>query len=480
MKTIAIIGAGFCGTVVASRLLTTAHAEPLEILLVNASGLLARGLAFGTRSNEHVLNVPAGRMGASSDDEGEFLRYIRRRDPRFSASSFAPRRLFGDYLEALLSQAARHPSPGNRFRGLVGQVVALHRQGDGRWQLSLDRDDVLIADRVVLAFGNFEPADPPLSVASQAVLRSPRYLRDPWSTDRLDRLAPDAPILLLGSGLTMLDVMLSLRARGIRVPLVALSRRGLIPQAHRENDQPPSYRTLLPHHLLGQPSARRFCRLLRREVLAVQSSGVDWRDVVGSLRATTPRLWQALSEAEQRRFLRHLRAYWDVHRHRCAPQVADALGRELACGGLRVVAGRVEHLEEDTETLHVHWTPRGGSAGQILRACAVINCTGPSSDLLRLKDPLVGQLLKQRLIHADPLRIGLRVDPHYQTLGADGQATVGLHYIGPLLRAQFWESTAVPELRLHARQLCRALSGWLDGIEVPPLIVQGSKLSLPF
>jgi len=33
-------------------------------------------------------------------------------------------------------------------------------------------------------------------------------------------------------------------------------------------------------------------------------------------------LWRRLPEHEQRRFLQHVARYWEVHRHRMAPQVA--------------------------------------------------------------------------------------------------------------------------------------------------------------
>jgi len=460
VNTIAIIGAGFSGALTAVQLLRQAR-QPINIILINRSGLMARGIAYGTRTDRHVLNVPAARMSAFPDDEGDFERYAREQDSQWSGSSFVPRQVFGDYLETRLNEAARDAAPGVRFRAMVGDVERIEQSTppfDPRpVRLVLQSGESIAVDRVVLALGNFAPADIPVDAASREFYSSPRYVRDPWRPEALWVVKPDAPVLLLGTGLTMLDILLSLRQRGYRGPVHAVSRRGLLPQAHRDSTVPPHYRSQLAQRLAGASTIREYLRETRREVAEAAAQGVDWRDIVGSLRAGTSNLWQRLSQAERQRFLRHVRPYWDVHRHRCAPQLGDALQQEIQLGTLVVHKGRLIGFEESPDGVTVRWRQRGAHSVESLRVGTVINCTGPVSDTRRCREPLIAHLRDCGQLSPDPLGLGLVVGDAYRLLTADGQPSNTLHYIGPLLRARDWEATAVPELRRHARQLAGTL-----------------------
>lgn len=460
MRTIAIIGAGFCGAVTAVQLLRRST-EPLRVLLINRSGAMARGLAYGTRTDAHVLNVPAARMSALADDEDSFLRYAQARDPSVTAASFVSRSLFGDYLEDLLAQAARTATGGSSLQIMVGDVQRIALDGPEP-ALLLSDGRRLSVQCVVLALGNFMPADLPANLPANLPVSErcrsfhdgPRYIRDPWAADALANIRPDEPVLLLGTGLTMLDTLLSLRGMGHRAALHALSRRGLLPQAHRDLDHSPAYDADLPALLLQAPDLRRWLRLLRQQAATTPS---DWRDVIGALRSATPTLWRALSDAQRARFVRHLRAHWDTHRHRCAPAPGALLESERRSGGLQLLKGRVLGYTPEADAVQVHWRPRGRADTRSQRWARVINCTGPSSDLGRLQEPLIADLLAAGRLCADPLRLGLLVDDQYRLLDHAGRASPGLHYVGPLLRAQYWEATAVPELRTHIQALTTVL-----------------------
>lgn len=455
MRTVVIIGAGFCGAVTAAQLLRQA-VEPIEVVLLNRSGLMARGLAYGTRTDEHVLNVPAGRMSAYPDDDDSFLRYAQAQDADVSANSFVSRRVFGDYLEWLTREAARAAPAGSIYRPMVGDVARIQPLAAGaRVQLVSGR--TITADRVVLALGNFAPGDPRVDSASEAFYSSPRYVRDPWRADALWVVRPDEPVFLIGTGLTMLDTLLSLRARGHRAAIHALSRRGLLPQPHRELEIRPVYTSGLPQRLPATPNVRDYLRGLRHELELAASEDVDWRDIVGGLRGATPALWQALSTRERRRFMRHLRTFWDTHRHRCAPALGRLLDAERADGSLQVHAGRVLGYDEHADGVDVIWRPRGATGVQRTAAGCVINCTGPESDTRSVAEPLIAQLREAGMIQPDELGLGLLVDADYRLLDRDGQPAAALHYVGPFLRAQHWEATAVPELRRHVAQLAAVL-----------------------
>lgn len=455
MRTVVIIGAGFCGAVTAAQLLRKA-AEPIEIVLLNRSGLMARGLAYGTRTDEHVLNVPAGRMSAYPDDEESFLRYAQSQDAEVSANSFVSRRVFGDYLEWIVREAVRAAPAGSIYRPMVGDVERIQTLAAGA-RVHLANRRVIEADRVVLALGNFAPGDPRVDSQYENFYSSPRYVRDPWRADALWVVKPDEPVFLIGTGLTMLDTLLSLRARGHRAPIHALSRRGLMPQPHRELEIRPVYTTGLPKRLPATPNVRDYLRGLRHELELAQTEDVDWRDIIGGLRGATPNLWQVLSTRERRRFIRHLRTFWDTHRHRCAPALGRLLEAERADDSLRIYAGRVVGYDETADGVDVIYRPRGKPQTQRVAAGYVINCTGPESDTRSCAEPLIAHLREAGLIKPDDLGLGLIVDSEYRLIDRQGYSSPTMHYVGPFLRAQHWEATAVPELRKHVAQLADVL-----------------------
>lgn len=456
MTTIAIIGAGFCGTNLAIQLLRRPPVLPLQVVLINRSGLMARGVAYGTRTEDHVLNVPAARMGALPGEEDGFLKFAQRHDPRINGASFVSRRLYGDYLETLLADAALRAPTGCRFRAMVGEVERINPQ-DGGAEILLSNGDHLTASKVVLALGNYAPADPPIAPEQRGFYSSPRYVRDPWRPDALWVVKPEQPVLLVGTGLTMLDIVLDLRARGHRAPILALSRRGLTPPAHRDLDAPPIYDELLPQRMLERPRARHYLRSLRAAVTASIAQGGDWRDVIGALRAVTPQLWQALSVAEQKRFLRHLRPYWEVHRHRCAPELGQRFEAERESGRLQILAGRLLGFDERPDGVTVHFRRRGASAAESAKVGVVVNCTGPDNDTRRVREPLLAGLRQDGLAMPDALGLGLQTDAQYALLDRSGRPSNWLYYVGPFLRARDWEATAVPELRMHIARLVEQL-----------------------
>lgn len=462
MKTVVVIGAGFCGAVAAAQLLRAPASGPLRVILINRSGLMARGVAYGTRTDAHALNVPAGRMGAYPEDEAGFLKFAQRHDPRIGGATFVSRRLYGDYLESLLTDAVRGAPAGVSFRAMVGEVRRIEPDEHGRGARVVLAGDTLQADRVVLALGNFEPADPRVTPEHRGFYRSPRYVRDPWRPDALWVVKPDEPVLVIGSGLTMLDIVLSLRARGHVGVVHALSRRGLLPLPHRELETPPAYRTDLPQRLPQFPNVRAWLRAVREEVAAAAAQGVDWRDIIGGLRSATPALWRLLPQRERARFLRHLRPYWDVHRHRYAPALGSSIEGERARGSLRMIAGRLLGFEESTDGVDV-LLRRRGAAPERLRVGYVINCTGPEGDTRSLREPLIAQLRDSGLVVPDALGQGLEVADDYALVGRDGRPSSVLYYVGPFLKARDWEATAVPELRVHVARLADHLRRSLAG-----------------
>ena len=451
---IVIIGAGFSGAATAINLLRRHGDKSLHITLVNRHPDLGRGVAYGTHSPSHLLNVPAGRMSLFPDDEDDFLRYASQIDPKITGADFVPRSVYGHYLETRLKEVSGVAQVA-RLKSLTAEVIDLQVTADGRRaELELVDGSRIEADRAVLTTGNYLPADPP--VPDKAFFDSALYIRDPWAPGAYDSLRPQQPVLLIGTGLTMIDVALELTHRDVAGPLFALSRRGLLPQAHRHHTGiPPTPRVVRDRLLNGTANVRRYLQVVRQCIADLP--GTDWRDVVGAMRPITADLWRALDMEERRRFLRHVQPYWDTHRHRMAPSTSRQLARLVEGHRLVTASGRLIRLESAGDTALVTWRSRGSSAEAKLEVGAVINCTGPQTRLSHISDRLVQSLLARGLMRPDVLGLGVETGSDDALIDKAGRCSPVLYYTGPLLRAHYWECTAVPELRLSAARLADRL-----------------------
>jgi uncharacterized NAD(P)/FAD-binding protein YdhS len=460
MQRIAVIGAGFSGVAAVIQLLRRHGSVPLAVTLISRHAELGRGVAYGTQSPSHLLNVPAARMSLFPDDEGDFLRFAQGRDAVFTGGSFVPRRLYGEYLATRL-EAAVAAAKTARFTAITAEATDLHLTPTGTVHIGFADGGALDVDQAVIASGNYPPRDPRL--ADMTFYQQPRYVRDPWERGALDAVDPERPVLLIGSGLTMMDVALELDRRGLARRLHALSRRGLLPLAHR----PHGAGTLEPSVIVdmlrkGRPNVRRWLKALRLAAAELAERDIDWRDVLGALRPVTAELWQSLDAAERRRFLRHLQPYWDVHRHRTAPEAHAALQRLLREGRLTVQAGRLKSLRPAGQSaVQVTWRARHAGMDEQFEVGTVINCTGPGGQVERSGDPLMLSLLRQGLMVPDALGVGVQVDAGGALLDRNGRASESLFYTGPLLKARDWECTAVPELRVAALKLADRLAAGL-------------------
>lgn len=434
-RTVAIIGGGFSGLLSAIHLLGAA--PELTVRLIERAPRFGRGRAYSTGDPGHLLNVRAANMSAFPDRPDHFVDWLgageRARD------WFVGRRQYGDYLQDLLRGALS--APGRAGRLLLEQDEAVHvrREGEGfRIELALGR--ALEAEAVVLAIGLLPPS--PLPGIAPEVLASPHYVGDPWRAD-LDQL-PAGQVLLLGTGLTMVDVALTLGAPNRR--LTAVSRRGLSPRLHASVGAAPP-----PAGLPASPA--RALSVLRRH-----AEQVGWRVAVDGVRPLTTELWASWSTAERARFVRHLRPWWDAHRHRMAPTVAARLAGLQEQNLLEVRAGRLELLRPVGGGFEALIRRRGAKFAERLRFAAVVDCSGLSGDLAGDRSGLLGGLLAQGLIARDALGLGVEMDGELRLLGREGRATRGLYAVGPLSRAAVWEAVAVPDIRNQTAQLAQVVA----------------------
>jgi uncharacterized NAD(P)/FAD-binding protein YdhS len=441
---VAIIGGGFSGTLQAINLLR--HDGP-RATLIERQPIAGRGVAYSTAHPDHLLNVRAGNMSALPQDPDHFVRWLAKRRP--DLSGFVPRLVYGDYLAELLADA-RAAAP-DRLTILHDEAHDIALSATGA-EIALASGATLAADAVILAPGNLPPLIPhPLDPAA---LPAGVFAPEPWSADVADGLTDDDTVLIVGSGLTMVDIVLLLEARGFRGRMVALSRRGLTPRAHADAAIPSTLDVRPPPHavaLLGHVRAR--------------SEAVGWRSAVDELRPYTESLWQAASLPERQRFLRHLRAWWDVHRHRIAPRVAnrlDALRRE---GRLEIIGGKIEAAHPNGSGARIRYRPRGQTESRTIDVRRIVNATGPQGNLLRSEQPLLRRLVERGLIRPDPLRIGIDVTTQSEVIDAEGRVLDRLLALGPMTRGTFWEIVAVPDIRRQTWSVARKLSNahWVGG-----------------
>ena len=454
-RRIAIVGAGFTGTLVAANLLRTGR--PLAVTLFERASRFARGLAYGTDRPEHLLNVAAKQMSAFEDDPAHFQRFAGRQDP--SPEAFHPRARYGEYLSAVLAESERAGAPNSLLDRARGQVVDVEPPSGRDPARVVTREGRRIAaDHVVLALGNFPPPNPlPAIGLSRAV-----YAPDPWAPEALMGVPKDAAVLVVGTGLTAVDVVLALRSDGHRGRITLVSRRGLLPQPHKTpgSGAPPS--PVEPSGLQGR-TALAVLRSARAEARQRRAKGLDWREVATALRARAQALWCDLSETERARFLRHLKPFWETHRHRMPPSCARAIEALRRDGTLTVRAARIVGTEPTDDGARVTLSPRGDGPEETFDVSRIVNATGPTSDWTLVDDPLVQALLERGLVVPDPLRLGIEADARGAVLGRDasgraGAASAWLWTAGPPRRPALYECTAVPEIRAQAAELARRLA----------------------
>lgn len=433
--TVAVIGAGFSGLLTTLNLLRMS--PDISVQLIERRGIFGLGPAYATGNPKHLLNVRLSNMSAFPEQPRHLADWMAEQPAWFARDDFITRGDYGRYLAHLLDQALRPDRDGERLSLIRGDVSAI-RPHEGGWKIMLDGRSSTTADAVVLAQGNLSPAAP--SGLDPELVGSGRYLSDPWTA--LNALPDDADdILLIGAGLTMVDAAIALRRPGRR--FTAVSRRGLLPRSHGSTTIPPRRRTYI-----GSPA-----QVFRQARLAARDD--DWRIVVDDIRHSARDLWSSWPLPQRSRFLRHLRALWDNHRHRLAPGVAREVTAMLASEELEITAARITALRLDKNKVEAVLKHRGDLQTRPCRFDAVINCSGPTGDVAHSREPLLADLLKEGLAAPAPLGLGLAVDPKGRLI--DGRMLVHsrLFAIGPLTRGLFWEATAVPDLREQAVALAR-------------------------
>ena len=439
---LAIVGDGAAAALVAINALQAATGSTRLALI--GPGTPGLGIAYATTDPGHRLNVPAAKMSAFADKPGDFVDFLRAAGLADDAPGdalayrYVPRAWYGAYLQQRLQQALQGSAA--QFVQVAQRVVGISA-GPGPRRLQLADGRQLQARQVVLALGNALRALP-LDGAGQL---PPTRLVEAWDVPALQGIERDAAVLVVGTGLSMADAVVSLRSGGHRGPIHVVSRHGLLPLAHAGG----APYVLDGEALLALPLRQRL-RVLRRHAAQAQAAGQPWQVVMEAIRPLGARLWTSLSLADQARFLRHLVRYWDVHRHRIAADVAAALADARADGQLQLHTGGVQALQARSTGIEV----RLGKAGGTLAVDVVINATGLQVRTAAMTGPLLRQLLASGLAAPGPHGLGLQVAVDGQGRAAlctaDGRPQPDLLLVGSLRMGNEWETIAIPELRLQA------------------------------
>lgn len=457
-----MIGGGFSGAVMAWHLHRAAPHRH-DIVIVEPRGEIGRGLAYDSSDPAHRINVPAMKMNLDFDEEGHFEQWLiaqgyPARDPASVVADvhlFPARTAFGDYVNAHV----RELGPAVTHRQTKARAVVPDRGG---YRVACDNGEDIHADALVLTMCHTPPQLP----SSLAALRDhPRLVANPWQPDALRGIAPDARVLIVGTGLTMADIVASLDNQGHRGPITAVSRRGLRSQTHAAREMEPF------GDFAGDPARTTLALLrhVRRNIADAAQQGLSWHPVLDQMRLQGTEIWRALPVSERAKLIRHLRPFWDTYRFRIAPQVNDVIVRRIANGTLAILAASLRANAIAEDAIAVDLRARRSAQWQRRTFDAVVLATGPAHGTVFDGNPLLGQIRDAGLARPDSLGLGIDVDLEGRAVGADGQATGPLFVVCPLARGTFGELMGAPDIAKYARAVAATIaSGTMHAQRLPP------------
>lgn len=440
MKRITIIGGGASGTLLAVNLLKNGGNEPLEINLVEKSSKVGRGVAYSTADEVHLLNVPAGKMGAFPDDIEHFHKWLSANGYEYAPTDFVPRRIYGEYLREIFADAIAQKTPNTTLNLLDDEAIDIFTAEDSALVL-LQSGEVLPSHRVVLAFGNFLPPNLPTESADYA--SSEKYFHNAWNAENLEKIAPTDDVLVIGTGLTAVDNILSFYHKNHQGKIIAISKHGWFPAVH----EPAKPYECFKNEIAEQSTVSGIFKTIRRHCRRAE----NWRSVIDVLRPITQETWYRLPAQEKQTFMRHLRRVWDISRHRMPPKCAEILKVMMLDGRLEIRSGKINDIKPSDGKFEVKFTKKGKA--ELLKTDAVINCIGSESNFGKIDFPLVRSLLEKGEIKPDELALGLDATPEGKILNRENKPSNVISTLGTALRGVLWESTAMPEIRAQAKNL---------------------------
>lgn len=425
---------------------TAETTQSLEINLIEKRGETARGVAYGTTKDFHLLNVPAAKMGAFPNDVNHFYNWLIANGYDYTPQSFVPRKIYGDYLCEVFRATVEAKAEKVQINVVHDEAVDVTIQNNLA-RVLLQNGESLISDKVVLAFGNFLPSD--VRTVSDAYTKSSKYFQSPWRADIPAAIDKVEDILIIGTGLTGIDVILSLYHNRHRGKIYAVSTHGLLPTVHAPAEIYPSFQ----NEIETAQTIRQMLKIVRRHFAKAVANGNNWRAVIDSLRPFTQQTWLRLPLAEKRRFMRHLQRKWDVARHRMPPECFEIVQKLQAVKQLEILRGRIGEIDlVENEKFEVKF----GKNHQI-KVDRIINCTGSQSNYAKIEMPLVKNLIRRGDIKPDALFAGLDSTPNGEIISQRGAISNTFYTLATAQKGILWECTAMPDIRNQAENLAFTL-----------------------
>lgn len=457
-ETIAIIGGGFSGTLLATHLLSSDFDLPTRVILIDRSPRFSRGFAYSTSNRFHLLNVPTQNMSAFPDDSNHFLNWAQKRDQSITPSSFVPRMFYGEYLETILHRANLDKKPNIKFIRLNDEAIDIEDLKNNEGQILLESGKKFKANKIILATGNYFPKNP--KIENEEFYSSDFYVKDPWSSKALQNLDETADLLFIGTGLTMVDKAIELKAKGHKGVIYALSRHGFLPSTHKLDLQPIeiNYEALIEKSKQSNFSIVDILHDIKTKIRYLDNPE-NWRQVIDKLRPHVQTLWQSLTDRDKQRFLTRLRPLWDIHRHRMAPEISLMLQSMISESQLKIHAGKILEykINKEIKKVEIYYLDKFSKEVKTITASRVLNCSGLEFDFCQIEDPLLNKLLNDGIIKPDSLSLGFEASLEGALIDKNSETSKVLFTLGPALKGKLWETTAVPEIRNQAYKLAQLI-----------------------
>lgn len=449
---VGIIGNGFCGLMTCHHLIKNSD-KPISISIFEKKHEPGKGIAYSPQSEKVLLNVVSSKMSAFPDQPTHFVDWLSEHqqyksdDKELIASSFVPRARYGEYLSSIWKNTVEIASKKNITLKLIQTEVydlALSNQ-----KISIHtRTECYEVDKVILTTGNQLPRNP--KIKNEESFRSPRYFQNPWNYQTFC-VDSSKPIFILGNGLTMVDTVIQLREQKISNQIISLSPHGFNILPHR------NFSFTLNDWLakLGEkPTLNELLHEINLQLKTLKKHGISAEPLVDYLRPHTQRLWQNFSAQEKQFFMRKLRHFWGVARHRLPFVTYDIIQKERIQNSLNIISGKIIDIKELNNSLEIEYFDKFLNQTFVMEACMLLNCTGPESDIERTNSTLLKNCLKKGLIQQDDLKLGIKANTNtYHTINKFGEENKEIYTIGSTLRGELWESTAINELRIQAKKL---------------------------
>ncbi len=442
---IAVIGAGASGTLTAIHLLQKLKQPAVVYLVEKAETKLYRGAAYSSTLFYEPLNVPLAKMSAYALTPDSFFDWVKQhRNADALKTDFVSRRWYGDYLTAQLYEAQANVAEGVKFETVIGEVTDISKQKERNYELLLENGETLQADFLVFATGNELPGE--IISKEEKELLGKNYVANSWTVNPFEHLAPNDSVLIIGTGLSMIDLAVSLKKQNHQGKIYALSRNGLLPKPH---GNAPVYQ--LSKDVLSEDIEQLYQNILSEIELAKQSN-IGWISVLDALRPQSVNIWKTLSKESKKLFLQKYRNRWDIHRHRIPASSAVEIEAMIKQGQFEVLTGSVSKVERTGEAFSVQY-----NTASVVLVNYVINCTGPSGDYTKTGNTLLKNLIAKGMMKQDELLIGIETGEAGEILKQGNTPLQNAFAVGPLRKANEWESIAIAEIRVHAEQTAQAI-----------------------